>query len=204
MAYGDQAGSGFHVHCSVVDEQGRNIFDDGGEMGTAALRHAVGGVLQFMIPSMLIYAPHLNSYRRFQPVTHAPTHAVWGYENRSAAIRIPNGNPAARRFEHRVSGADANPYLVLASIIAGVLHGLEKRIEPPAPIQGSAYDRSPETTLPSDRDWGMDSFNNNAALLQGALGESFHTVFRACKRQERNKMMRKVTDAEYATYLGVL
>ncbi|WP_243375098.1 glutamine synthetase family protein [Microvirga solisilvae] len=202
--YGNQSGSGFHIHCSALDSEGRNIFDDGTETGSKALRHAVGGVLEMMPSSMLIFAPNLNGYRRFQAGTHAPTYATWGYENRTTSIRIPNGSHKARRFEHRVAGADSNPYLVLAAIIAGVLHGLQNECDPGDPVQGSAYDQSSsDKALPSDWDWAIDLFRDNK-LLREYLGDDFHKVFLSVKWQERNKMARRVTDAEYATYLGVL
>lgn len=202
--YGNQSGSGFHIHCSALDRDGNNIFDDGTDGGSDAMRHAIGGVLSFMGPSMLIFAPNLNGYRRFQAGTHAPTFAAWGYENRTASVRIPNSNPKARRFEHRVAGADSNPYLVLAAIIAGILHGLANKCDPGAPVQGSAYEQTPsEKSLPSDWDWAIDLYRDSA-LLRDSLGSDFHKVFLAVKWQERTKMARRVTDAEYASYLGVL
>nr|WP_246225042.1 glutamine synthetase family protein [Pseudochelatococcus lubricantis] len=202
--YGSQSGSGFHIHCSALDAEGNNIFDDGTERGSDALRHAVGGVLEFMGPSMLVFAPNLNGYRRFQAGTHAPTYGNWGYENRTASVRIPNSSPKARRFEHRVAGADGNPYLVLAAIIAGVLYGLENKCDPGEPVQGSAYVRSSvNKPLPSDWDWAIDLFRDSP-LLRDSLGVDFHKVFLAVKWQERNKMARRVTDAEYSSYLGVL
>ena len=202
--YGNQSGSGFHIHCSALDEAGKNIFDDGTETGSDTLRHAVGGVLELMGPSMLIFAPNLNGYRRFQAGTHAPTFAVWGYENRTASIRIPNGSHKARRLEHRVAGADSNPYLAMAALIAGILHGIENKVDPGAPITGSAYESGrTEKALPSDWDWAIDLFWDSA-LLRDTLGVEFHKAFLSVKWQERNKMARKVTDAEYATYLGVL
>ena len=115
--YGEESGSGLHVHFSLLDSDGNNVFDDNGESGTDLLKYAVNGLISAMPESMLIFAPHYNSYRRLTPGTHAPTSAGWGYENRTAAIRIPGGDSKARRIEHRVAGADANPYLVLASIL---------------------------------------------------------------------------------------
>ena len=109
--YEDYPGSGLHTHFSVLDENGRNIFDDGGRRGTDALRHAVAGASRRCTTATLIFAPHLNSYDRLVPGAHAPTGICWAYENRTSAIRIPSGNPKARRIEHRVAGGDVNPYL---------------------------------------------------------------------------------------------
>ncbi|OZB16679.1 MAG: glutamine synthetase [Rhodobacterales bacterium 34-62-10] len=137
--YEDYAGSGLHTHFSVLDADGRNIFDDGGPLGTEMLRYAVAGCLGAMSGSTLIFAPHWNSYDRLVPDAHAPTGICWGYENRTAAVRIPSGSSRARRIEHRVAGGDVNPYLMLAAILGAALNGIEARTEPPAPITGNAY-----------------------------------------------------------------
>jgi glutamine synthetase len=138
--YVDHAGNGLHTHFSVLDTVGANIFDDGGPNGTALLQHAVAGCLAAMPASTLIFAPHGNSYARFAAGSHAPTGIGWGYENRTAAIRIPAGPAQARRIEHRVAGGDINPYLMLAVVLGAALLGIEDRLTPPAPIMGSAYD----------------------------------------------------------------
>jgi glutamine synthetase len=137
--YEDYAGSGLHTHFSVLDADGRNIFDDGGPLGTETLRHAVAGCLNAMVGSTLVFAPHWNSYDRMVPGAHAPTGICWGYENRTAAVRIPSGSHKARRIEHRVAGGDVNPYLMLAAILGAALNGIEDKAEPPAPITGNAY-----------------------------------------------------------------
>jgi glutamine synthetase len=137
--YADQPGSGMHAHVSLLDASGRNLFDDGGPRGTDLLRQAVAGCVATMSDSTLIFAPHENSYHRLVPGAHAPTGICWAYENRTAAIRVPAGNPAARRIEHRVAGADANPYLLLAAVLGAILTGIEDGAEPPEPITGNAY-----------------------------------------------------------------
>ncbi|MEL7183156.1 MAG: glutamine synthetase family protein, partial [Pseudomonadota bacterium] len=138
--YPDYAGNGLHVHFSVLDRTGRNVFDNTTSHGSAALRHAVAGLLAAAPASTLVFAPHLNSYDRLVPGAHAPTGLAWAYENRTAAIRIPSGPHVARRIEHRISGGDSNPYLLLAVILAAALRGMEERLEPPDPITGNAYD----------------------------------------------------------------
>ncbi|WP_299190902.1 glutamine synthetase family protein [uncultured Litoreibacter sp.] len=137
--YADDAGNGLHVHFSVVDASGTNIFDDGGSGGTAILKHAVAGGLQAMKASTLIFAPHANSYTRLVKGSHAPTAICWGYENRTASIRIPGGPPQARRIEHRVAGGDTNPYLMLAAILGAAMNGIEDAAAPPTAIKGNAY-----------------------------------------------------------------
>ncbi|MEM8851935.1 MAG: glutamine synthetase family protein, partial [Pseudomonadota bacterium] len=137
--YPDYAGNGMHVHFSVLDRHGANIFDDGSPQGSSALRHAVAGLLAAGPASTLIFAPHQNSYDRLVPDAHAPTGLAWGYENRTTALRIPASPPVARRIEHRISGGDANPYLLLAVILGAALAGIEDRLTPPAPVTGNAY-----------------------------------------------------------------
>lgn len=135
-------GNGMHTHFSILDRQGRNIFDNGFTNGSDQLRHAVGGLLRALPGSTLIFAPHENSYDRLIPNAHAPTGIGWAYENRTAALRIPASAPAARRIEHRVAGGDTNPYLMIAAILGAALDGIEDRAEAPAPIVGNAYAQS--------------------------------------------------------------
>jgi glutamine synthetase len=160
--YEDYSGNGMHVHFSVLDAQGRNIFNDGGPRGTDTLRHAVAGCLAALPPSGLIFAPHGNSYDRLVPEAHAPTGICWAYENRTAAIRIPAGNPAARRVEHRVAGGDVNPFLLLAVVLGAALTGIEDGVEPPEPVTGNAYEME---LAQMPRDWGSAI----AAFEQSAL-----------------------------------
>ena len=127
--YGHVAGSGMHVHMSMLDAQGRNIMAEENGAPSARLRHAVGGMMATMADAMLLLAPHANSYRRLCPGTHAPTNITWGLDNRTASIRIITAGQATR-IEHRVAGADCNPYLAIAGILAGALHGLETRSIP--------------------------------------------------------------------------
>jgi glutamine synthetase len=135
----DDAGNGLHMHFSVLDAAGRNVFDDGGDAGTPLLRAAVAGCLETMCDATLIFAPHRNSYARLVPGAHAPTGAGWGYENRTVAVRVPGGPPQARRIEHRVAGGDTNPYLVFSVVLGGALLGIERDLAPPPPIEGNAY-----------------------------------------------------------------
>lgn len=137
--YPEYSGSGLHTHFSVIDKNGDNVFDSGGPKGTLMMKQAVAGCLNAMADSTLLFAPHQNSYERLVPGKHAPTAVSWGYENRTAAIRIPAGNPAARRIEHRVAGGDVNPYLMLAGILGAALDGIEHEMEPASPIVGNAY-----------------------------------------------------------------
>ncbi len=193
--YEGMAGSGLHVHFSLLDSAGVNVFDDGD--GSAEMRHAVAGMLAAMPGSALIFAPHLNSYRRFEVGSHAPTTASWAYENRLAAVRIPAGPGKARRIEHRVSGADANPYLVLAAVLGAGLDGIEDRVEPPEAVSGNAYESgAPE--VPAR--WGVAIDGFDAAYLDPRFVE----LYRACKTQERDRFAAQVSPFEISTYLDAV
>lgn len=200
--YGDRAGSGLHVHFSLLDEKGENVFDNGGEEGTPVMLNAVAGLLATMQENSLTFAPHENSYRRLMPGTHAPTKAAWGYENRTAAIRIPGGSHKARRIEHRVAGADANPYLVLTSILGGALIGIENGMVPPPAIVGDAYRLDlPHLAL----DWAsaIDAFARGKHVPE-VFSKRLQTMLVECKTQESKRFGRHVTDFEYHSYLEVV
>ena len=197
----DEAGNGLHVHCSLLNEKGINVFDDGGEEGSDLLRYAVAGCLELLPASMLLFAPSFNAYRRFQPGNHAPTESAWGYDNRTTAIRIPESPSAARRIEHRVAAADANPYLVLAAVLAGVWHGIENTLSPPNPIEGNAWDQEIDApALPTTMDEAISVFDKSDVLSNYLTGE-FKTLFLATKVQEWNEFAKRVTEFELETYL---
>ncbi len=137
--YAGVSGSGLHMHASLLDGVGRNVFDNGGPEGSGMLHHAIGGVLAALPDSTLLFAPHLNSYQRLVPHAHAPTGVCWAYENRTASVRVPLGAPKARRLEHRTAGGDVNPYLMMAAVLGAMLVGIEDETDPPAPVTGDAY-----------------------------------------------------------------
>ena len=197
----NEAGNGLHVHCSLLEENGSNVFDDGTEEGSDLLRYAVAGCLALLAPSMLLFAPSFNAYRRFQPGNHAPTEAAWGYDNRTTAIRIPESPSVARRIEHRVAGADANPYLVLAAVLAGIWHGIEKTLSPSDPIEGNAWDQEIDSpALPTTMDEAIAVFDK-AEVLSEYLTAEFKTLFLATKQQEWSEFAKRVTEFELETYL---
>ena len=199
----DEAGNGLHVHCSLLDENGTNVFDDGGEEGSDLLRYAVAGCLELLPASMLLFAPSFNAYRRFQPGNHAPTESAWGYDNRTTAIRIPESPSAARRIEHRVAGADANPYLVLAAVLAGIWRGIENTLSPPIPIEGNAWDQEIDApALPTTMDEAISVFDKSH-VLSSYLTDEFKTLFLATKVQEWNEFAKRVTEFELETYLRI-
>ena len=197
--FADDAGNGMHVHFSVVDADGRNIFDDGGPNGTPELHHAVAGCLEAMADSTLIFAPHANSYARMVPGAHAPTGISWAHENRTAAIRIPGGAPAARRIEHRVAGGDINPYLMLAVVLGAALVGIEDGHMPPAPITGNAYDQDlPQ--LPTDWHTAIEMFGTSDMIRRIFPDELIRNMV-LTKHQERGKITELNQTQQTALYL---
>lgn len=197
--YGHRSGNGLHVHFSVVDKAGNNIFAGADRKGSARLGHAIGGCLQTMPDAMAILSANANSYRRFRRGSHAPTTATWGYDNRSSALRVPDSALAATRIEHRVAGADANPYLVIAAILAGALHGLTNEMEPGAAVEGDAYTAT-ASALPTSWADALALFERSA-FINEYLGSMPQKLYTACKRQEMDELARRVSDVEYEAYL---
>jgi glutamine synthetase len=193
--FGELAGNGMHLHCSVLNSEGNNAFDDGTGKGTDLLRQAIAGCLYGMRDSMLLFAPNLNSYRRFQRGTHAPMAPTWGYENRTVAVRVPADAPVATRLEHRVPGADAHPHLVIAALLAGMLHGIENQLSAPEPLAGNAYDQVP-ASLPRYWPDALTSFADSA-FIRDNFGSDFQRVFTLLKQQEMDEYDRQVTPLEY-------
>lgn len=193
-----QAGSGLHVHASVLDASGANIFSSSVEAPAGALLHAVGGLQRSARDCLLLFAPHANSYRRFVPNAFVPLNDCWGFNNRTVAMRIPHGGPDDRRIEHRIAGADANPYLATAAVLAGMLHGIQQRLDPGPPIVGNAYEQV-EARSPYWRG-AIEDF-----MASGFVAEHFGGVFLHIFGQQKLKEMRsfetQVSDLEYEWYL---
>ncbi len=197
--YGDQASSGMHIHMSVLDKDGRNIFAADAPEGSEALRHAIGGMAETMPACMALAAPGANSWRRFQVGSYAPTVIAWGVNNRTAPLRIPAGGPDSRRVEYRIAGADANPYLVLAGMLAGLLHGLDNRIDPGPPLAGNAY-AADAPRLPDDWGKALELFQDSA-ILRHWFGDAFVDTYAITKQAERAKFAQRVTPLEWEWYL---
>ncbi|WP_417807236.1 glutamine synthetase family protein [Thioclava sp.] len=200
--YDEWSGNGMHMHFSVLDSEGKNIFNDGSEKGSDKLRHAVAGCLAAMEGSTLVFAPHENSYDRLVPDAHAPTGIAWAYENRTSALRIPASGPAARRIEHRVAGGDVNPYLMIAAVLGAALEGLKDGKEPPAPIKGNAY----ALDLPQmPTEWGaaIEAFTSSemiGRIFERELIENFAMT----KRQELRYMAELSEQEQSELYLDTV
>ena len=190
------------VRVRVLDENGVNIFDDGSDKGTPLLHNAIAGCLTYMAESVAVFAPTYNAYRRFQKGTHAPTFPSWGYENRTVAVRVPAGNPVARRLEHRVAGADANPYLLFAVILSAMLDGIQENLSPGKPITGDGYSQE-EATLPVYMPDAVRLFQESD-FVRNALGQELQRIFTLTKQQELDEFRRRITTLEYQSFLEKL
>ena len=200
--FGDRAGSGLHLHVSVVDADGVNIFATEAPDGTPALRHAIGGMRDTLPEAMAIFAPNANSYRRFRANSYAPVAPTWGVNNRTVSLRVPAGPAAGRHVEHRLSGADANPYLALAAVLAGVHHGLTQKIDPGPPVTGNGYAEviHPDQRLPTRWGSAVDRFERSPVMAD-YLGERFVRMFCIVKRTEQERFEEVVSALDYDWYL---
>ena len=200
--FAGRAGSGLHLHVSVVDGDGVNIFASDAPDGTPALRHAVGGMRDTLTDAMAIFAPNANSYRRFRANSYAPVAPTWGVNNRTVSLRVPAGPPAGRHIEHRLSGADANPYLALAAMLAGVHHGLSHRIDPGPPVTGNGYAEIIDQGRRLPTTWGvaLDRFEQSA-IMADYLGGRFAKMFCIVKRTEQDRFEEVVSSLDYDWYL---
>jgi glutamine synthetase len=198
----DYAGSGMHFHVSMMDKGQRNVFVEAveGEWNDT-IRHAIGGLRATMGESMLVFAPHANSWRRFAAQSYAPVSPTWGVNNRSVALRIPAGDIRARRIEHRPAGVDANPYLVAATVLAGIRHGLKHRIDPGPETTGNGYAEAQDAP-PIPPDWrSAIEAAKASAFLKDALGEDMHRTFTAIKAAEHARVARTVSEVDFDLYL---
>ena len=162
--FAERPGNGMHVHVSLVNRAGTNIFGET-DNGADRLENAVAGLLSTMQEGMLVFANSWNGFRRFEVGSYAPNRLNWGDNNRSVAVRIPAAPAKARRFEHRIAGADANPYLVLALVLSSALDGLRKKESAPAKSEGNAYEGS-ASLLESDMARAIGSFQNPSLCVK--------------------------------------
>ena len=191
----DEPGSAMHLHQSVIDiATGKPIFvDEAGQMSELFLHH-IGG-LQKYIPKLLpMFAPNVNSFRRFLPDTSAPVNVEWGEENRTVGLRVPTASPEAMRVENRLPGADANPYLAIAaSLLCGYL-GMIEKIAPSAPVQGRAYERR-NLRLPITIEDALQHMED-CDTVQRYLGRQFVQGYVAVKRAEHENFKRVISSWE--------
>jgi glutamine synthetase len=188
--------NGFHLHVSAFDD-GENAFADGDELSETGAAF-VGGVLEHADALVALGCPTINSFKRFTPGSFSPYTVSWGYNNRTAAVRIPESGPV--RIENRIAGADANPYLVVAATLAAGFHGVEEGLDPGDPVDGDAAGQRPP--LVSSPGVALEALEDDAVLTD-ALGEEFVQAFTAVKRRELSVFNDHVTEWEQR-YLDVL
>jgi glutamine synthetase len=197
--YSQWTGSGMHVHVSLGDDAGNNLFAAENPADNELLMHAIGGLKAAMAESMLIFAPNANSYRRFRRNSYAPVAANWGVNNRTVSLRIPAGAAKTCHIEHRPSGADANPYLVMAAILAGMHYGITEKSDPGNPIVGNGYERRAKY-IPGNWFDAIDAFWR-ASILKEYFGKEFVDTFCTLKEVEADRFFAEPTLRDFEWYL---
>lgn len=196
----DWSGSGMHVHMSLLDEAGKNLF--AGDPISPLFRSALGGLRATMADFMAVWAQSANAYRRYQPKSYVPMAAHWGFNNRTVSLRVLTTSAAATRVEHRIAGADANPYLVLAAIIAGATHGIANSIDPGPEARGNAAEDSAALPLPTAWVNALETFEHSPVVRE-AFGPVFQTIYTQVKQAERLDFERVVTALDHQWYARV-
>ncbi len=195
--FSQSSGSGMHLHLSLCDTEGANLFaDPSADTLSPLMLQAIGGIRRSMAETMLVLAPVLNSWRRFAGTVYSPAANTWGFEDRDVAIRIPAGSASSRHFEHRVAGVDANPYLVAAVTLGAALDGIAQQAD--AGMKGAAG-KAEYAPLPSDWSSAIGSFAISQAM-RDILGEDLHRIYAAVKRAEHDALAVTVTDLEWQIY----
>ncbi|MEB0228296.1 glutamine synthetase family protein [Pseudomonas sp. 10S4] len=192
--YLQHPGSGMHVHVSLYDAAGNNVLAANRQQ---SLRHAVAGCLELLPHCMPIFAPNQNALRRLGGTVNVATKASWGYENRDACLRIPESDSKNLRIEHRLAGADANPYLVLAAILVGLERGLDTGLEP---IPSLNDDRNSGIDFPLEMLDAVRAMQHQPQLREG-LGAEFVDVYCENKRQDHLAFLQEISAREYRWYL---
>ncbi|MHC5352002.1 glutamine synthetase family protein [Metapseudomonas furukawaii] len=198
--FSDIAGTGMHMHVSLADAEGRNLYASEDPAGTPLLRQSVGGMLESLLDSLLMFCPNANSYRRFQANSYAPLAPTWGVDNRTVSLRVPGGPAASRHIEHRICGADANPYLAAAAILAGIHRGIRENLDPGEPVEGNGYAQATEL-LPTDWLTSLRALERSS-WARDAFGTAFLGVYLAVKRAEYRQFMAEVGEQDWRWYLN--
>lgn len=193
--FGEMSGSGMHLHLSLADDHGENLFADQQDGSLSPLMlQAIGGIRSQIRDSMLVIAPFLNSWRRFSSAIYSPASSSWGTEDRNVAIRIPQGAPKSRHFEQRLGGVDANPYLLAAVTLGAALDGIDAKTD--AGIEGADGD---VPSLPASWGEAISAFSASEAMRR-TLGPELHAGFSAVKAAEFDRLAREVSDVEWRYY----
>ncbi|EYT78434.1 glutamine synthetase family protein [Streptomyces andamanensis] len=192
--YDEREGNSCHIHLSLTDADGTGVMagPEPGEM-SEVMRHFLAGQLAALRDFSLLYAPGINSYKRFQPGSFAPTAVAWGHDNRTCALRVVGHGPSLR-FENRLPGGDVNPHLAVAGLVAAGLYGLEQRLPLPEPCPGNAYTADyahvPTTLREAAELW------ENSPIAKAAFGDEVVAHYRNMARVELDAFDAAVTDWE--------
>ncbi|QYJ76521.1 glutamine synthetase family protein [Shewanella sp. FJAT-52076] len=197
--FGELAGSGMHMHVSLADADGNNLFASDNPEGTPELTQSIAGMMATLEDAQLLFCPNANSFRRFQSASYAPIAKTWGVNNRTVSFRVPGGPAASRHVEHRICGADANPYLAAAAILAACHHGIRHRLSPGEAIVGNGY-QGEHQTLPTDWLSALTNFERSG-WMKSVLGEDFHRIYGKIKRAEYQQFMAEVGQQDWQWYL---
>ncbi len=198
--YAQFSGSGMHLHVSLADAGGGNAFASEAPAGGPLLKQAIAGLKETMADAMGIFAPNANSFRRFRRNSYAPLAPTWGVNNRTVSLRVPTGAPPTRHLEHRVAGADANPYLALAAVLAGIHKGIVEGLDPGEPVVGNGYASLPPAVLPTDWYRAVER-TAGSAFLRDYLGSRTLEIYSAIKTAEIDRFMSQPGELDYAWYL---
>jgi glutamine synthetase len=195
------SGNGLHIHVSLLDDDGNNVFAGSSKDGefSDTLRHAIGGLGELMAQSMAMFAPNANSYRRFAPYAYVPSTPSWGENHRGVALRIPLSSATNSRVEHRVAGADSNPFLVVASVLAGIHHGITQKCAPGKMVRAGAL-LEHVVTLPIRWPLALDAFDAGT-ILPGYIGEEYHKLFSLCRREEEGRFNSQIPPKDFEWYM---
>jgi glutamine synthetase len=190
--WSDEGGSGFHLHFSVVDAAGTNLMVSDGELSGLA-NQMIAGILDNAPALVALTNPTVNAYKRLGPDTLAPYRANWGHDNRSTMVRVPPERGAGTRLELRVGDGAANPYLMIASVLAAALDGIVRKLPVPATADGWAYQNEAAEILPESLSSALDALDSSR-LFRASLGEPLVDVFTMMKRDEVSRYEDAVED----------
>jgi len=189
----EEAGSALHVHQSIVDKDGNNIFSNKDGEASDLFYGYLGGLQNYMPEALLMFAPYVNSYRRFLSPFASPVNLAWAIDNRTVGLRVPDSGPENRRIENRLAGSDVNPYLVLAATLACGYLGMIEGRKPTAATEGSAY--SDKFTLHRHVYASLQALQGSAAM-RDILGDDFVDLYCAVKENEYREFQAIITPWE--------
>jgi glutamine synthetase len=191
--HAEEAGSSMHIHQSILDKDGENIFSKSDGTPTDLFYGYIGGLQRYMPEAMLVFAPYVNSYRRFASPWSSPVNLAWATDNRTVGLRVPDSPPEARRVENRLAGSDVNPYLVIAATLACGYLGMVEGLKPSKEAEGSAY--SGDFDLHRHIYAAIDAMQKSDAM-RSMLGDEFVSLYTALKNAEFSEFQEIITPYE--------